>query len=435
MIWSNCIQFKTYLCGYYYSGSLNSQIVLIKDVLKAKLTFIFFVSLIPVSLFFKAGFVSVSVIWFFAICLYNSDFSIKACFKSNYILLFPMFLYALYLIGIFYSEDLDIALNIIVRKIHLLLVPLGFLIVNRKLSNKDIDVILLLFLLACILSTAFCLFHAAYNVIRFGIPIYQPGCRDCFYFYSYLLTEPINISPVYFSMFCNLALLIALNTSHVRKEVYRAIIWVYLAVFIVICGSIAGIVCACILTMLWLMYAGFKKIIACILIGLFIIISISICTTLFKEQIRASFKFNYTDESGHISDHTADKLLIWKSAIKAIAKTPATGYGTSDGQKAIEEIYDKNDLTREKVDSLNAHNEFLSATLDVGISGFIVLTVMLVLPFVQAVKSSDIFAIGFILLSLSFFFVEAVLERQKGIVFFSFFYSLLFAHLGRNNSK
>jgi O-antigen ligase len=193
------------------------------------------------------------------------------------------------------------------------------------------------------------------------------------------------------------------------------------------CAARVGIISVCVVFLIWLLHSGYGK-------NLFYAFVLALCAfvafassyvLLNKDKIPSLFKFSYTDQYGH---HTANQLLIWSSAIEAIKQNPLTGYGTGDGQKAFEEIYEKNEPILKQGDPLNPHNEFFSASLDLGIAGGCLLIATLIIPFIRSIQVKDPIALGFIIIIAFFFCVESVLIRQKGIVFFSFFYSLLQAH-------
>ena len=76
--------------------------------------------------------------------------------------------------------------------------------------------------------------------------------------------------------------------------------------------------------------------------------------------------------------------------------------------------------------ALNPHNEFFSTFLDLGLTGFCLLILILLVPLKKAISKRDILQISFLLILFLHFLIESILLRQKGILFFVFFYSLLF---------
>jgi O-antigen ligase len=413
---------------------LNSQIVGIDQALRSNRTFVVLTSLIPISLFLKAGFVSFSVLWFFAICLYNYRSDLKRQFYTNYILYFPILLFLLYLFGLSFSDNLDGVMDVLLRKIHFILIPLGFIVVNKQINHKYLQAILAIFLAGCLVSSFVCYAFAIFNVITYRSWIFHTTHQDYYYFFSYLLTGSINISPIYLSMYCNFALLVVFHTPLIKSRIYKVMIILYLIIFILMIGAATGIFCMCVIASLWTFIVGRNKIfiviwVACAAI---VLLAATFNPSLIKQKKVDVFKFNYPNEDGQLQPHTADKILIWSAAIEAIKQNPISGYGTGDGQTALEKTYSERGMAWEIRNSLNPHQEFLSTTLDLGVFGLGCIVAMLFVPLIQAIRTKDIFAVGFLVIVTLFFFSESVLQRQKGIVFFSYFYSLIFCHLNSN---
>lgn len=404
---------------------MNSQIVSIDHALKSKKIFLVLTALIPVSLYLSAGFISVSVIWFCFLCVYNYQSSLKRQFKTLRILFFPIILYALYVIGISISGDLAVAVDLLLRKVHLFLIPIGFMVVNKRMSEKDLHIILAVFLISCLLCAFVCLSSAIYNIIHFRSLTEHAADGNHYYFTYFKLTEPVNISPVYLSLYCNLAFLVTLKTPFLNSSL-RTIIALYIVIFIIMISSTIGIISMAVISVLWVQTTAYKKMLRYIAGG---ILMISLLIGFYKSSfLKDQFEIDYQEYSGDVVNTIPSRLAIWSSAWEAIKQNPI-GYGTVEGQKALEAAYKKNGFTWGIRESLNAHNEFLSALLDVGIFGFLILVGMLIYPFIQAVQSKDTLATSFIVMIFLFFCVESVLVRQKGIVFFSFFYSVVFSRL------
>lgn len=410
---------------------MNSQIVSINHALRSKKTFFLLTTLISVTLFLRAGFISVAVIWFFALCVYNYHSAVKHQFQKYHILFFPIALYTLHVLWTFLSGDLVIAGDLILRKVHLFLIPLGFIVVNKRLSEKDVHNILAVFLTGCLLFTVVCLSGAIINIIHFKSLAEQAVEGSPYYFTYFNLTEPVNIQPVYLSMYCNLALLITLKTPFLNAFL-KTLIALYICIFIIMLSSTIGMVSMAVIGVLWVQTTSYRKIsryilATILLIGLLIAFNKS-------SFLKDKFKVDYNAYSGDMVNTIPSRLAIWSSAWEAIKQRPIVGYGTGEGQKALEESYASSGFTWGVRESFNAHNEFLSTWLDLGIPGVLILVVMLIYPLIQAIQSKDIFATCFIVMIFLFFCFESVLVRQKGIVFFGFFYSLVFCHLA-NISK
>jgi len=73
----------------------------------------------------------------------------------------------------------------------------------------------------------------------------------------------------------------------------------------------------------------------------------------------------------------------------------------------------------------NFHNQYLQTFGTIGIFGFLVLIYLLVMPFITAIKKLDYLVAIFLFIICSSFLTESMLERQAGVAFFAFFYTLL----------
>jgi O-antigen ligase len=89
--------------------------------------------------------------------------------------------------------------------------------------------------------------------------------------------------------------------------------------------------------------------------------------------------------------------------------------------------------------SYNYHNEFLQHWATHGIVGLLIFASLFVAPFWFYGRAINPLQIGFLVLVAVAFFTESMLERQAGVLFFSFFYALLFVapfgEQSKNNGK
>jgi O-antigen ligase len=376
-------------------------------------------------MFLKAGFVSVSVVWFFALCLYNSKRSFSS---SNYILWLPILLFGLMLMSCILGGNSSAMVDMAMKEIYLLLIPLGFILVDKKVPEKTIQNVLFIFLLLCIVGSVFCILLSAYNMIRYRDLTLQVGDRSYFYFTSYLLTQPVNITPVYFSMFCNFGLFIALTTPYIKHIMFRILSALYLVFFVALIAFEPGVICAVIIVITWLVAHARKRLVRFGLIAAPVVILGFVFYNFptGRKYLLDAFKFDYQEPYGTSSALLADRLVIWSVSLETARQQPLLGYGVGKSQEALDNMYYKKNYRLGAEASLNPHNQFLSVFLDVGVAGVLLLTAILFVPLVLSARRGDWIGVGFILIATFFFFVESVLVRQKGIVFFAFFYSLMF---------
>jgi O-antigen ligase len=74
---------------------------------------------------------------------------------------------------------------------------------------------------------------------------------------------------------------------------------------------------------------------------------------------------------------------------------------------------------------MNFHNQYIQVFAELGIVGFLLLLLMLVLSISNAIASKNYFHIAFSVLMLSLFITESFLWRQRGVTFFIVMYCVL----------
>ena len=148
---------------------------------------------------------------------------------------------------------------------------------------------------------------------------------------------------------------------------------------------------------------------------------------LYEKHVKGSLWTVYDFyEENLFSDHE-NRTYIWPTAVEELKVNPIFGNGINNAQIALHNRYPKKGAFGaicQKI-KLDAHNEFLQITLEMGVIGLIlILTIFTVLIRLEIKDSlfnnlSLVFAITFIL----FFNVESVLNTYFGLSFFSFFYT------------
>lgn len=124
------------------------------------------------------------------------------------------------------------------------------------------------------------------------------------------------------------------------------------------------------------------------------------------------------------------RLIMWTVTILEILDHPM-GVGTGNIDEHLSErLYEYGQLDLAKKDSkgsirYNPHNQFLQTTLEIGIFGVSIFLIYLILLARLAWKRKDIILL--VLVGSLFFncLFESILQRQSGIIFYSFFLSLM----------
>ena len=341
--------------------------------------------------------------------------------------------YFTYFIGFFFTSNLDIAQHCLESKASFFLFPLFFSfrlqsIFNLKWAFYPLIIGILQASLVGVINSIGC------DVIRYG-------CFGC-------ITSS-NISPIhhpsYYSSFILFTLVFIWHgfvySWNSFKLHWIIIISIYLMVFYFLCLSLASFL----FLFLFLLFIILKYL-KWTIYRVFLLICFILLTILFfsfnKEFNKAKTSFlNYSNnpieyvisKKGDLNGNEI-RLILWTVSFERILKQPL-GVGTGNVDDAMNQQlvkYGRKDLLKL---NLNPHNQFLQTALEVGVLGLFILILFITLVIIQAIKTNN-----FILLTLMFIFVfnslfESMLQRQSGIVFYSFWICLLLAYDNINNIK
>jgi O-antigen ligase len=136
------------------------------------------------------------------------------------------------------------------------------------------------------------------------------------------------------------------------------------------------------------------------------------------EFIRKKIKWN---ESNTV------RIVVWNFSSDIIAENPM-GVGTGDVKDRLFREYRAHgyDLFAEK--GLNAHNQFFQSGIAIGLGGIILLLCSILGPIFINYRKLDPTFTAFVILMFITCLFESYLERQAGIIFFSFFLTVMVAH-------
>lgn len=143
------------------------------------------------------------------------------------------------------------------------------------------------------------------------------------------------------------------------------------------------------------------------------------------EFIRKKVKWN---ESNTV------RIVVWNFSSDIIAENPM-GVGTGDVKDRLFREYRAHgyDLFAEK--GLNAHNQFFQTGIAIGLGAVFLLLFIILSPLVLNIKKLDPTFTAFVILVFMTCLFESYLERQAGIIFFSFLLITMVAHQLNKDKK
>ncbi|MEN7551988.1 O-antigen ligase family protein [Rapidithrix thailandica] len=391
-----------------------------------------YILLVLIAVFMPIGITASSIIIILLVLLWilSKKFSQTFVSLKNRKLLIPLIVfYLLHVIALLYTKNIDSGLFALEVRLSMLIFPI--VIGGITITTSRIRKILLTFSYCIFFYSLLCYFVAVYksNGMLFET---SPAWRSPFNRENY--TSPIlGIHPSYFSMYVIFAILILFedvitNIKAAKSKIKIASNLIIIPILIFTLFNLSSRTSLVIFVLFFLtfiyrtlnLFSNRKyKIISW---GVFIFIGFAIYALFFNEKLL----YRYSDKNSYWR-----KELQWVSAIDVFKKSPIVGVSPGDALDELMTSYEKYNY-QEGVDTeFNVHNQHLQTLNSLGLIGLILFELTLILPFLKSVKQKNyLIASFFILFGLSVM-TESMLRTQKGVIFYSFFSSLLLLYLYR----
>jgi len=119
------------------------------------------------------------------------------------------------------------------------------------------------------------------------------------------------------------------------------------------------------------------------------------------------------------------RLVYWSTGLKLFKENWLVGVGTGDVDIAFKKHYKSNMPSLDKKWQLRTHNQYITLGIAFGVSGILLLLMVLSYPIVFHFKKAGFVFSSFLLIAAISMLSEDTLETQAGITFFVFLYCLL----------
>ncbi len=352
--------------------------------------------------------------------------------------LLSIILFVTSLCGLIYTKDTRSGLSLLESRLPLLIFPIIFYYKKPDFGLRQAFIRHFLASLVVTFFVVVCI--AVYRNIK------GPGPYGWFnkYYYHYSdLTEPIDIDPLYISLFVGFGVLVLfmeqLGLSQYglfKKEKYRVIVLVILCTFLVIIGVRSILIFTlCIIFLFviksWIARPSGDYFVIYLLTGG--IIALSFISPITKERFQGLFNSKF-----EFSDFTVDRFIIWSVALHSIEDDPTVyifGNGTGSSEMVMDKQFRKEEIAWDFKKKVDTHNQYIEFILDTGFTGALILIAFLGISMVVFFQADDRLGFIFVLMIALALLNENFLNRQKGLVFFSVFYSLFLFTRNRKNLK
>jgi len=342
--------------------------------------------------------------------------------KKKLPILTLVFFYLLYVLGMLYSSKYGISYNRIDTQLFLVLVP--FIFIALDLNLKQIDSVKRVYVISCVI---FCL--VALTTLIYNLIINYEHRQD----YNFVQTSMYHYHYPYDVLYLNAAYVIILFNRGIKQFNFLATFLIF--IFIVLSGVRIGFVIFAIITIVYLTI-NFKRLIsfksilimtAFLFIGILLIKNSKYVNDKFFDSLsKIGFKTEkYVSDIGEDYHKISLRIKLWSSAIKALKSNPnvVIGYGPQGSREVLNKIYEEEGY--DKIIDMNSHNQYLTTLLNNGIIGLIILFLIFFLGLYFSLKLKSTQNILLIFITMMAFITESMLERQKGVVFFTVFLSII----------
>lgn len=351
--------------------------------------------------------------------------NLENIFKKRVLICSSIFF--LNLVGMLYSPDMPEALNVATRQLAILIFPVLFAISNIDIEKYKMNLVCI-FGFSCTLTILYLYSDALHSIYYFQLPT-STLFRSIFMNHNFSI--PIGIHATYLSLYTAFSLLSFLYL--ILKCDLKKLKWVYIFASIILFAGLVQLSSrAVVVAFLVIVNLAFPVVLFRGKQRLMFFITASIISTGFLVLINniASFKTRYISElkvdlTDHVKiiENTEPRLARWNVIVTLIKKSPVFGYGSGSEKRMLKEKYFEMGLYNSYLNEFNTHSEYLSLLFRAGITGLLLFLYILYFGFASAIRERDILFLSFMLIITIVSLSENILDLNKGIFFYSFFFS------------
>ena len=339
--------------------------------------------------------------------------------------LIPASVFFITVISTLYTTNLSGALNEFTLHIPLLVFPLLFC-ADAGVIKKYRDKLLWGFSWVCAATIIYLNLDAVRLILYYKLP-YTALFSAAFTNHNF--SAPIDMHATFFSLQIGVALVYVLSNLINRKlnRVWNIICLLILSAGLVqLCSKSVFLALLLIINLavpyfllqknyrlrFWVFSASVS---AALLI---IILSVNVLRTRYITDLRIDLS---SSSKGSLLDSRAAR---WQVVTDVIKRAPFVGHGAGTETALLHEEFFKKKYYNSFLNNLNAHNQYLSFLFKTGTWGLLVYLATLLFGFFSAVKRKDLLLFTFMVLVGIVSLSENLLDVDKGVFFYAFFFSL-----------
>ncbi len=306
--------------------------------------------------------------------------------------------------------------------------------------------IFLSFLIACLLRY----FLFLYQTVEFELIFIPDYWKELYLLSNDLFNEKV-MHPTYFGLYLGMSSFICFHFYTRGTGKGGNYLWLLLVVFLLVLNltlqakaALIGTFLGLIIGMIFRVNNNFQK--RFMLKGILIILVVGIGLMGFLTKVpntilqefsnyyhvlkgedsQDSFDFNqfgtnYNKESWY----QTNRIHIWRNSLKVVYNNPIIGVGTGDAEDALRKEFEKSGHTVLAVRNTNTHNQYLDFVVRYGLIGLLIIGGFFLRAIRKSMIQKNAVMLMFLAMLVTVMLTENILNRQYGVVFFSFFYGYL----------
>lgn len=332
--------------------------------------------------------------------------------------------YALHMISITWSDNLNFALFDLTIKLSFFIIPIIISINSFYIKENELEQILKVYLYGNLLVVIISISHSTINYIFFDEP-------STIFFYT---NFAIYHHPAYMGMYLNFALLIVIYLYEKNKFSPKLAIISASLILISITLTLARIailtaLCLIFVYFIWLAHKYKLKQIITIIILIAAIMGLLYVASLRFERFQLKHYLILNSNKQEIPIYKDTRFFTFAAGFGVFKENWLLGCGIGDIHNELQKQYQKLNFVKGIQKKLNVHNQFLQTAASLGIFGICILACIFFFIIFRSIKQKQPLLLGLTLIIFLASLTESILERQSGIIFTTFFFNLFSQHL------
>ena len=380
---------------------------------------------IAFSLPFSYAFNSISIGILFS---YSFVFFEKKVFfqylRVKKVYIFYIFFFLIQVGSIYYTHDKDIGLTTVIRNVLFLILPITFINLNKRINKNSIKVAFYGLLISVLITLISSYVHIIYYYFVEGLEL------STFIREKFIEHGLYDIHAPYLALLIIFLLTVTYNYQFLKDKNFNKILKFFLIFFLTVSLiQVSGLMAIFIFSLFIINKLIFSQKTVKARLFFLSFIAILICSSLYfintleKQQSSRGAESIVYRVQNLMDDKDSVRQENWKSVLKVISSNYLFGIGADGG---LNELQKQRDIKSEAfINKHNAHNDFLEILLRYGAVGLIFFFIILYKLIRKAVIVKNDFFIWFLVVFIISGLTESYLQRQIGLVFFTYF-SLLF---------